>query len=133
VDQLTPQWLSSVLPGQVESVAVTATDEGTTLRARWSLDGDEHVPRSLFVAMWDQRTGSSVLLIDDLAAFVRSARRLSSVRGLSSLAVQHPRRATAAVIPPSTRRRSSPTSAASTSRASWSSIWLRSLWRVVPH
>lgn len=33
VDQLTPQWLSSVLPGQVESVAVTATDEGTTLRA----------------------------------------------------------------------------------------------------
>lgn len=189
VEQITPQWLTSVLPGRVDAVKVLESDEGTTLRARLELTGEAQTARSVFVkltpsrqperalatairlceneinayirlhgdvaaamppvhlARWESRTGASILVVDDLTVagyrfadvttpcspseatavavalgqihgrlalsansgldvtpFIESAHRLSRVRGLTSLVLQHPRRGIVDLIPESTRR-----------------------------
>ncbi len=80
VDDLTPEFFSSVLGGKVERVELLDHHSGTTGRARFALRGDARVPATVFVKLppFDERQRAFVASIGMGVAEARFYRDLAA-------------------------------------------------------
>lgn len=104
VEQITPEWLTSVLPGRVTAVTVSGSDEGTTLRAHLELVGDDPIPRAVFVKLTprsqpERALATAIRLCEtEINAYTRLHRDVADVMPPVHLARWEPRTGASIVV-----------------------------------